>query len=156
MQQAVNLMRAAGYEGVISIPCIDYANQCAGYGGSSWWQTHPADRKAIWWPRPASMATTSVARRTTARAYRLNTVIWPNMRGIGGRRARTGRPPTATGANMQVLLPWADTHISGYMAWTWDTWGGNCGSLISNYNGTPAAGYGAYIHSHFAALASAG
>ncbi|MBV8149230.1 MAG: cellulase family glycosylhydrolase, partial [Candidatus Eremiobacteraeota bacterium] len=34
MQQAVNVMRAAGYSGIISIPCIDYANVCDNYGSS--------------------------------------------------------------------------------------------------------------------------
>ncbi|HXO17867.1 MAG TPA: cellulase family glycosylhydrolase, partial [Candidatus Dormibacteraeota bacterium] len=41
MQQAVDRMRKAGYQGVISIPCIDYANACgkiggSNYGGSTW------------------------------------------------------------------------------------------------------------------------
>lgn len=43
MKQAVQVMRAAGYNGVISIPCIDYANACANYRGSSRLQSHPGD-----------------------------------------------------------------------------------------------------------------
>ncbi len=48
MQQAVNLMRKAGYDGVISIPCIDYANACgkidgSDYDGSTWLESRPRD-----------------------------------------------------------------------------------------------------------------
>src|ERR1700729_1395963 len=46
MQQAVDRMRKAGYQGVISIPCIDYANACgkiggSNYGGSTWLKSRP-------------------------------------------------------------------------------------------------------------------
>ncbi|MBV9334070.1 MAG: cellulase family glycosylhydrolase, partial [Candidatus Eremiobacteraeota bacterium] len=36
MQQAVNRMRKAGFKGVISIPCIDYANACGKINGSDY------------------------------------------------------------------------------------------------------------------------
>jgi hypothetical protein len=42
MQQAVTVMRGAGYNGVISVPCIDYANDCADSSGS-WLTSHPTD-----------------------------------------------------------------------------------------------------------------
>ena len=32
-------------------------------------------------------------------------------------------------------MAWANTNGVSYIAWTWDTWG-NCGVLISNYDGT--------------------
>jgi hypothetical protein len=50
MQQAVNVMRGAGYQGPIAIPCIDYANVCAdpanggtGTGNGNWLSDHPSD-----------------------------------------------------------------------------------------------------------------
>ena len=48
MQQAVNRMRKAGYHGIISIPCIDYANACgkidgSDYNGSTWLKSRPSD-----------------------------------------------------------------------------------------------------------------
>jgi len=45
MQKAVTVMRSAGYEGVISIPCISYANRCANYNDGSWLQYEPSDPK---------------------------------------------------------------------------------------------------------------
>jgi hypothetical protein len=46
VQEAVTDVRTAGYHGPIAIPCIDYANRCADYIGSSWPQTHPSDPTA--------------------------------------------------------------------------------------------------------------
>ena len=49
MQQAVDIMRAAGYHAVISIPCIDYANMCgtppdgSECNGSTWLKSRPSD-----------------------------------------------------------------------------------------------------------------
>ncbi len=42
---------------------------------------------------------------------------------------------------VEQIMPWADAHGIGYLAWTWDTWGNN-EALISNYNGTPTTPYG--------------
>jgi hypothetical protein len=53
--------------------------------------------------------------------------------------------------NISTFLTWADAHGVGYEPWTWDTWG-NCGSLISDFNGTAANAYGSYVKSHFATL----
>ena len=47
-------------------------------------------------------------------------------------------------SNIETFLNWADPNSVGYAAWTWDTWG-NCQSLISNYDGTAANGYGMFV-----------
>jgi hypothetical protein len=56
------------------------------------------------------------------------------------------------GSFLNTLLPWADSHRIGYVAWAWDT--ASCGSgpsLISDYAGTPTAygaAYKAYLSAH--------
>jgi hypothetical protein len=55
-----------------------------------------------------------------------------------------------------TLLPWADAHGIGYLAWAWDT--ASCGggpSLITAYDGTPTA-YGAAYKQYLASRPSAG
>ncbi len=55
------------------------------------------------------------------------------------------------GGFLNTLLPWADSHQIGFMAWAWNT--ASCGSgpsLISNYNGTATA-YGAAYKTYLAA-----
>ena len=53
--------------------------------------------------------------------------------------------------NIATFMNWADAHNVGYQAWSWDTWG-TCGSLISDYNGTPANAYGTWVKSHYLSL----
>jgi hypothetical protein len=49
---------------------------------------------------------------------------------------------------ISTFMNWADAHGVGYEAWTWDTWG-TCGSLISDYNGTPANAYASWVRNHY-------
>jgi hypothetical protein len=53
--------------------------------------------------------------------------------------------------NVSTFMNWADAHNIGYEAWVWDTWG-NCSSLISNFNGTPANTYAASVRAHYLTL----
>ena len=46
------------------------------------------------------------------------------------------------------MVNWADAHGVNYEAWVWNTWG-TCGSLISDYNGTPYHAYGNWVHDHY-------
>jgi hypothetical protein len=58
------------------------------------------------------------------------------------------------GGFLNTLLPWADSHAIGYMAWAWDV--ASCASgpsLISDYSGTPTA-YGAAYKAYIAGSAS--
>jgi chitodextrinase len=56
------------------------------------------------------------------------------------------------GSFLNSLLPWADSHRIGYVAWAWNN--ASCGggpSLISDYSGTPTAygaAYKAYLTAH--------
>jgi hypothetical protein len=55
------------------------------------------------------------------------------------------------GGFLNTLLPWADSHQIGYLAWAWNA--ANCQSgpsLVSDYAGTPT-GYGAAYKSYLAA-----
>jgi hypothetical protein len=55
--------------------------------------------------------------------------------------------------NISRVIGWADANAAGYAAWTWDTWG-TCGSLVSNYDGTPANDYGRWVHDFYVAHAA--
>jgi endoglucanase len=151
MQQAVDRMRKAGYTGVISIPCIDYANACgkidgSDYNGSTWLRSRPHD------PDGQLIA--------EAHVYGLNlcdttscfdssmkpiTKVAPMIFGETG-ETYTG---SQCGSNyIRTFMDWADAHGVGYEAWTWDTWGG-CGVLISNYDGTPANAWARWVKQHY-------
>jgi len=54
---------------------------------------------------------------------------------------------------MNKLLPWADSHGIGYLAWTWNAWGNPTDVLVTSMAaGTPTAGEGAYYRKHLQSL----
>src|SRR5579862_7505952 len=146
MQQAVTVMRAAGYRGVISIPCIDYANACARYNGSSWLQSHPAD------PLKQLVAEAHVYGKNTCDTVAcFNATMAPLARAVPLIFGETGETYDASDCGssyISTFLPWADAHGVGYEAWTWDTWGG-CGVLINSYNGKPGPLWASWLRSYY-------
>jgi endoglucanase len=155
MQQAVDVMRAAGYTGVISIPCIDYANMCgvlpdgSKYDGSTWLLSHPSD------PDNQIIAEAHVyglnACDTVACFNSSMKPITEHFPLIWGETGETYNASDCGSSYISKFLPWADAHGVGYEAWTWDTWGG-CGVLISNYNGTPSSTWAKYVRKHYLSL----
>ena len=69
---------------------------------------------------------------------------------VFGETGETYDGSSCAASNIATILGWADAHGVGYEAWTWDTWG-NCSSLISDFDGTPANAYGSYIRNHYLA-----
>lgn len=149
MQQAVTVMRNAGYHGVISIPGITYANDL-----TQWLSHRPND------PDSALIAEAHIYGNNTCGAQNsgacLTNTIAPVAQVVAVVFAETGETyddSECSDNNMRIILSWADAHGVGYAAWTWDTWG-TCGSLISNFNGTVSistpigAKYAQYVHDH--------
>lgn len=136
MQQAVNLMRKAGYGGVISIPCIDYANACgkidgSNYNGSTWLESRPRD------PKGQLIAEAHVYGKNLCDTVAcFNSSMRPITKKVPMIFGETGETYDASGCGpkyISTFMNWADQHGVGYEAWTWDTWGG-CGVLIEDYN----------------------
>jgi endoglucanase len=157
MQQAVTVMRSAGYGGVISIPCISYANRCANYNDGSWLQYQASD------PKHQLIAETHVyGKNACADRSCLDTDIAPiaaRVPLIFGETGETYDGSECSSSHIQELLGWADAQRPrvSYAAWTWNTWG-NCSALISNYQGEPnktapaGAQYGQYVRDHLAGM----
>ena len=70
---------------------------------------------------------------------------------VFGETGETYDDKSCGATNIATIMGWADAHNVGYEAWAWDTWG-TCGSLISDFSGTPANVYGTYVKTHFAIL----
>jgi endoglucanase len=142
MQQAVTVMRRAGYKGIIAIPGIDYANNL-----SQWLSHMPRD------PRHQLIAEAHVYGGNTCDAVAcFQTTYAPVARRVPLVFGETGEDYTNRDcgtSHISTIVDWADAHHVGYDAWAWDTWG-NCGILIRSYAGTPFSAYGALIRSHYA------
>jgi len=54
-------------------------------------------------------------------------------------------------AFIDAATAWLDGRTSGYLAWTWDAWGGCGDDLISDYSGTPTP-YGLGYRNHLLGL----
>ena len=158
MQQAVDRIRGAGYKGVISIPCINYANACGKspdgslYRGSTWLRSRPTD------PARQLMAEAHVyGKNACATPACFNSSMAPITKVVPLLFAETGETYDASdcgSSHISSFMNWADHHGVGYEAWTWDTWG-TCGALIRDYQGTPYSGYGYWVRKHYAARAGA-
>jgi hypothetical protein len=142
MQQAVNVMRQAGYKGVIVIPGIDYANDL-----SQWLSHKPQDSLN------QLMAEAHVYGKNTCDTTScFDTNYAPVAAAVPlvfGETGETYDSSDCGSTYISTFLNWADAHGVGYEAWTWDTWGG-CGVLISSYGGTPANAFASYVQAHYA------
>lgn len=154
MQQAVTRMRKAGYHGVISIPCIDYANACgkiggSNYNGSTWLRSRPHD------PDHQLIAEAHVYGKnlcdTTACFNSSMKPITKVAPMIFGETGETYDASDCYPNYIPTFMDWADQNGVGYEAWTWDDWGGSlvCGVLISNYDGTPANQWASWVQQHY-------
>jgi hypothetical protein len=154
MQQAVDVMRAAGYRGVISVPCIEYANMCgtlpdgSDYDGSTWLKSRPSD------PDHQLVAEAHVYGKNSCDTVAcLDSSMAPIAAAVPLVFGETGETYDASDCGsgyISTFLPWADAHGAGYEAWTWDTWGG-CGVLVSNYAGAPANAWATWVKAHYLA-----
>jgi len=141
MQQAVDVMRAAGYRGVIAIPGVNYANDL------SQWLTHePGD------PSRQLIAEAHVyGKNSCADAGCFDRTLGPVARQVPMVLGETGETYDASSCgsdNISRIIGWGDAHNVGYFTWTWDTWG-NCSALIADYSGKPYSTYGAWVKSHY-------
>lgn len=141
MQQAVDVMREAGYQGVIAIPGLDYANDL-----SAWLSHQPSD------PIGQLVAEAHVyGGNTCADAACFDATyaaVAARVPLILGETGETYDASSCGSDNISRFLEWADAHDVGYFAWTWNTWD-DCSSLISDFSGTPASRYGAWVRRHY-------
>jgi endoglucanase len=143
MQQAVDVMRAAGYRGVISIPGLYYANDL-----SHWLSFEPSD------PLHQLVAEAHVyGKNPCASAACLDRTMAPVARRVPlllGEYGETADASSCGSSETSTILHWAQAHGVGHAAWAWDTWR-NCFALIAGYNGLPANAYGRFVRSWYLA-----
>jgi hypothetical protein len=142
MQQAVRVMRAAGYRGPIAIPGILYANDM-----TQWLAFEPQD------PLGQLVAEAHVyGNNTCSSALCLDQTMAPvasKVPLILGETGETYDASSCGSSHMSTILHWADDHGAGYAATAWNTWH-SCLALISNYKGRPAHNYGAFVKGYYA------
>jgi endoglucanase len=145
MQQAVTLMRQAGYHGVISIPGINYANNL-----TQWLSHEPND------PDHQLVAEAHIYGNNSCGAENNGSCLVSTLDPVAaqvplllGETGETYDDSTCTGNNERIILDWADSVHVSWAAWTWNSWGG-CSSLIQDFSGTihSGDGFAAVVHAH--------
>lgn len=155
MQQAVTVMRGAGYNGPIAIPCTSAANTCANpsgggaYAGGTWLTFIPTDpdKQII---AEAHIYGKNVVDTTAGLTTTISPILAAGYPVIFGETGETydfsDCPSTSF---ISQFIPYAISNNVGFAAWTWDTWGAcSTGALITDYDaGTANGPYGAYVES---------
>lgn len=153
MQDLVNIVRGAGFHGVLSLSGIDYANTLGGTSG--WLAYQPTD------PANNLMAAVHVYKGN----YRQTTSAWNSD--FGPTAARVPLLNNELGAycydDSCVDASLATNFWSwlksvggdGTMAWTWDTWG-TVEALVSNFSGPTLSSWGQQMKAQYATYTSGG
>jgi endoglucanase len=148
MQELVTAVRSVGAPNVILLGGLQYSNTL-----SHWLTYKPSDPlnnlAASWHVYPVGNICNSTA------CY--NSQVAPVAASVPLIATEVGESVdgnTCSVTNTNVVLNWLDAHNSGYLAWTWDTWGTSCGdlSLILDYSGTPKSPNGTNFKSHLASV----
>ncbi|MBV9309799.1 MAG: cellulase family glycosylhydrolase [Solirubrobacterales bacterium] len=142
MQQAVRVMRRAGYRGPIAIPGLSYANDMR-----QWLSHEPND------PLHQLIAEAHVYGKNLCSSVSCfdesMAPVAAQVPLIFGETGETYDSSDCGSSNIAIFLQWADAHNVGYATWTWDAWG-TCNSLIKNYGGKAAHVYGRFVHDYLA------
>ena len=142
MQQAVNVMRQAGFKGPIAISGISWANDL-----THWLSHKPKD------PLNQLVAEAHVYGKNTCSSNScLSRVMGPvasKVPLIFGETGPSYDDSDCGSATISRLLNWADAHNVGYETWTWNTWD-TCNSLIRDFKGNPRTAYGKWVRSYYA------
>jgi hypothetical protein len=143
MQEAVTVMRRAGFRGVISIPGLDYANNL-----SKWLSHIPRD------PLQQLIAEAHVYGKNRCSSIGcFNATFAPVARRVPlifGETGETYDGSECGSSHIASFLSWAESHHAGYFVWTWNTWD-NCSSLISDFaSAKPFSQYANWVKNHYA------
>jgi len=144
MQGALDAVRSTGATNVVTASGIDYANNL-----SQWLTNKPADSLNQLMAEAHVYGGNSCASTSCLDAN--YAPVAASVPIVFGETGEMYDGSSCGSTNVSTFMNWADAHSVGYEAWTWDTWG-NCSSLISDYNGTPANAYANWVKGHYSTL----
>jgi endoglucanase len=144
-QQAVNVMRAAGYKGPIVIPGVRFANDL-----SQWLAYRPVD------PLDQIVAEAHVYGGNQCMTVEcFDSEYAPVAAEVPlffGETGETYDASSCGSTNIEQFMDWVDAHGVGYAAWQWNPWQ-TCLDLTTDYYGMVAdSDYARAVHAHYATL----
>jgi hypothetical protein len=165
-QQAVNVMRSAGFNGPIVYTCVSAANVCADpnnggtYGDGNWLQDHPTDPdNSIVAAADLYGPSTTNGAQTCNGTTCFNNVIKPILNAgypfIINEAGESYDGSDCGSSYISTMLPWMDANgASGYAAWAWngDSPTSDCLNLQSNPTSAtpnPNGNYSTWINNYY-------
>jgi len=150
MQQLVNAVRSTGASNVLMIGGLGWANDLSGWLANK--PTDPLNNIAASWHMYGNSGCSGTNCWDTTTVANVIAQV-PLIAGEFGESPDSSLCGTTI---IDAIMNWLDQHNSSYVAWTWDTWGTDCGnlSLIANYDGTPKSPNGTDIKAHYLSLGS--
>jgi len=148
MQELVTAIRAVGAPNVILLSGLQYSNTL-----SSWLTYKPGDPQnnlaASWHVYPVGNPCNNTS------CY--NSEVAPVIASVPLVATEVGESvdgSVCSVTNTNIVLNWLEAHHTGFLAWTWDTWGTSCGdlSLILDYSGTPKSPNGTNYQAFLASV----
>jgi hypothetical protein len=145
MQTLVNAVRAAGATNVVMLGGVGYSNDLSGWLANK--PTDSANNLVASWH--------AYGKNACQDANCWNNQVGAVMKSVPIITGEFGESYDSSicGVTFDTALTnWLDAHKTGYLAWTWNTWGTSCGnlSLITNYNGTAKSPNGVWYKAHLA------
>jgi hypothetical protein len=137
MQSMVKAVRSTGATNTIITGGLSYSNDMTGWLANA--PTDPAGQLAV------SFHLYDFATCNTGACW--DAQVAPVAASVPVVTGELGETDCAAGF-VNAYMPWADAHNISYLGWTWDIWGCNGPSLISDYKGTPTA-FGQGIRDHY-------
>ena len=169
MSQAVKVIRDAGFNGPIAIPCINYANECAAYDGEndfggSWLQDVPGidpDHQLVAEVHIYSDEDVCGSGDASTGSWGVSTACFPVtlspilQAGYPIIAAETGNGASGdcSDDSASQFLPWYQANGMGWLSFAWDEYpyctlfvDQSGETLTQNYDDpTPDPGYGTYV-----------
>lgn len=142
MQALVDAVRSAGATQPVVVDGLDWSNDLSG-----WLKNAPHDPAgqlvAGWHSYPSERCGSSTCWTGTVAAV---------ARAVPLLIGEVGDAVCGPAGYVDRLLTWADGQGASYLGWTWNPWSNCQDVLITSWDGTPTANYGASFRRHLTAL----
>jgi len=151
MQQLVNAVRGTGATNVLMLGGLGWASDLSGWLANR--PTDPLNNMAASWHMYGN---SNCEGSGTCWDASVATSIMAQVPVVVGEFNESADGSVCGSNIVNTFMSFLDKNQTSYVAWTWDTWGGGCGSnaIITDYTGTPASPVGSAIKAHYLSLGS--
>jgi hypothetical protein len=150
MQSVINIVRGTGATNVLQVPGTEYSNSMTHFLDAGIRPSDPLNPDQL-----MAAVDTYPFGNTCGNTTCYDTYYAPvaaQMPFVSGEMGEDPNCARTSMAEVDTYMNWLDSHNAGYLAWTWDTWGGTCQLITSYTTGAAASPWGVDFKAHLAGL----